>query len=28
VRGGGAEANLDATAAKSLAFIQRLIHAD
>jgi len=28
VRGGGAEANLDATATKSLAFIERLIHAD
>jgi sugar phosphate isomerase/epimerase len=28
VRGGGAGANLDATATKSLAFIQRLVHAD
>jgi sugar phosphate isomerase/epimerase len=28
VRGGGAEPNLDATAAKSLACIQRLIHSD
>ncbi len=28
VRGGGTQANLDATATKSLAFIQRLVHAD